>query len=382
MNTQDRTHPGIPNHGLAGRLGGIRFLGDANAARRAIYVRLEELKMHRWITTDFSEDGRSVSISLLPEFAQDWVPRGDTLNLCKALDLDPGTHPLDFEREVLISMLASPLPLTFRSHLEFAASVRIRRNIAEAARRTQLSFHTSEAERPADFWTYKSGSGFTLLPGKPIVEALEKATQPEASGKMYSFSCYRATEYVILLGLAKELALTNPPLLAALQSQWERQAIMSRNFHDTFLHEHGSMENPLPPRHFIPGDRLWLRNPDTHSSDVSGYEGSWTFYLGGGLFSNFWDRNCPRTLEERCIEIFHWRHGVYLDDAGEPRIDESIVSARIQETNKNPEEMKGILKKMMRLRDPQGVYADGGCLDASREFPRGVCPGTADIVLP
>jgi len=108
MNTQDRTYPGIPNPGSDGRLGGIRFVGDANAARRAVCARLEELKMHRWITTDFGDDARSVTISLLPEFAQDWVPRGDTLNLCKALDLNAEEHPLDFEREVIISMLAGP----------------------------------------------------------------------------------------------------------------------------------------------------------------------------------------------------------------------------------------------------------------------------------
>jgi hypothetical protein len=28
------------------------------------------------------------------------------------------------------------------------------------------------------------------------------------------------------------------------------------------------------------------------------------------------------------------------------------------------------------------VYADGGCIDVSREFARPVCPGTTDIVLP
>jgi len=36
---------------------------------------------------------------------------------------------------------------------------------------------------------------------------------------------------------------------------------------------------------------------------------------------------------------------------------------------------------MMRLRDPKGVYARGGCIDASREHPRFVRPGTSDIRL-
>jgi hypothetical protein len=28
------------------------------------------------------------------------------------------------------------------------------------------------------------------------------------------------------------------------------------------------------------------------------------------------------------------------------------------------------------------VYADGGCIDVSREYSRPVCPGTTGIVLP
>ena len=33
----------------------------------------------------------------------------------------------------------------------------------------------------------------------------------------------------------------------------------------------------------------------------------------------------------------------------------------------------------LRLFDPAGVYADGGCIDISREYPRWVCPGTTDL---
>jgi hypothetical protein len=48
----------------------------------------------------------------------------------------------------------------------------------------------------------------------------------------------------------------------------------------------------------------------------------------------------------------------------------------------DPVELNRILDLMMRLRDPSGVYADGGCIDTSREYPRCVCPGTSDIILP
>jgi hypothetical protein len=45
-------------------------------------------------------------------------------------------------------------------------------------------------------------------------------------------------------------------------------------------------------------------------------------------------------------------------------------------------EVERITQRMFRLRDPQGVYAQGGCMDTSRESPRWVRPETTDIVLP
>ncbi|NMM38348.1 MAG: hypothetical protein HHJ09_12745 [Glaciimonas sp.] len=362
------------------RPAGIRILGDVDAARCSFISMLEQLDLHRYVAT--ADDGGSIAFSLRDEFARSWAPRGDTTQLSRDLDLDIAGSPDDLNREILLAMLAGPLAFEYPSYEEFAAAVRLRRNIVDAARRTQLAFHTSEAERPNDCWTYTEDRGFTVLPGKPLIAALKKTTQPGASGKLYSFSCYRATEYVILLGIAQELATVNPQLLERLQTQWETRAIMSGKFHDVFLYEYGTMNDPLPPGYYVPGDRLWFRNPDERSSDVSGYEGSWVFYLGGGLFSNFWKRDQPYTLTTKCIEIFHWRHGTYRDDEGALRMNEAVVDARVRDTLTNPEETERILAQMARLRDPQGVYAGGGCIDASREFPRRVCPRTANIVLP
>jgi len=44
--------------------------------------------------------------------------------------------------------------------------------------------------------------------------------------------------------------------------------------------------------------------------------------------------------------------------------------------------VRDILARMLRRRDPQGVYAEGGCIDATRECAQWVLPGTAQIVLP
>jgi len=366
----------------ATRPAGVRFCADGEDVKRRFIARMEELELHQGIEIMYCSDDDSVTFSLHQDFMGSWVPHYDTTQLSRYLDLDPVKRSDDLECEILLAMLAAPCFFEYPSYDEFVSAVRIRCNIVHAARQTRIAFHTSEAERPEEFWTYVPGRGYAVVPGKALIHALEKAIQPGASDRLYSFSCYRATEYIILLAIAKELARVNPTLLQALQNQWEQQPIVSGKFHDVFLSEYGSTDEPLPPKYYVPGDRVWFRNPDERSSDVSGYEGSWVFYLGGGLFSNLWKCAQPYTLTSKCVEIFHWRHGVYLDDALEPRMDESVVDARMRETLADTNEVSRILDIMARLRDPQGVYASGGCIDASREFPKCIRPGSEQIMLP
>ena len=350
------------------------------AAHRDFLAHLASLELDRLV--EAHQEGLALRFRLQANIAREWAPDSDTTQLCQRLDLNTGAHVADLEREILVAMLLGPVAFEFPSLAEARSAIYIRRNIVLAARRTALDFHTTEAERPEDYWTYVEGKGFTLLPGRSLIEGLVKATQPEVSGQLYAFSCYRATEYVILLALAQELAASNPALLQRLQRQWERRPIMSGQFHDVFLHEFGSMETPLPAKYYVPGDRLWFRNPDERSADVTGYEGSWVFYLGGGLFTNFWKRDQPFTLTAKCLEIYHWRHGAYVDDKGEMQMDEAIVEERVRASLDDPAEVERILQRMLRLRDPKGVYQEGGCIDTSREVPRCIHPGTADIRLP
>ncbi len=366
------------------RQGGILLRGEdaqqITQAKQDFLARVTELGIARHVQVN--DDVRGLRLRLSPAAQQELTPDCDTLHLCDRLGLSPQTDAEDLEKEILLALLAAPVTFDYPSYAELASAVRIRRNIVEGARRTALSFHTTKIERPEDYWTYAEHRGFTVLPGKPLIEALRRATQPEVSGQRYAFSCYRASEYVMLLGIAQELAHSNPPLLQRLQRQWESRAIMSEEFHRVFLREYGSMEAPLPPGYYVPGDRLWFRNPDDHSSDVTGYEGSWVLYLGGGLFNNFWKCDRPYSMTAKCIEIYHWRHGTYRDEQGELQMDEDVVEERVRATMSDPAEVARVLDLMMRLRDPAGVYAEGGCIDTSREQPRLVCPGTADIALP
>lgn len=348
-------------------------------ARRDFLAYIASLERHRQVET--CREGLALRFRLLPNLAHAWAPGFDTSRLPEQLRLDPVTRVGDLEQEILLAMLLGPVAFVFPSAAEAISAIHIRRNIVQAARRTALDFHTTEAERPEDYWAYVEGKGFTILPGRSLIEGLVKATQPDVSGQLYAFSCYRATEYVILLALAQELAVSNPALLQGLQRQWENRPIMSGQFHDVFLHEYGAMEAPLPPNYYVPGDRLWFRNPDARSADVTGYEGSWVFYLGAGLFSNFWKRDQPFSLTTKCLEIFHWRHGVYIDDKGELQMDEGIVEARVRASRDDPTERADILQRMLKLRDVNEVYGDGGCIDPSREYLRCIHPATADIRL-
>jgi len=299
---------------------------------------------------------------------------------CDTLSLHQ--HATNLRQEILWSMLVSPYLFEF-NHLEaLSSAVRVRENIVLDAQKTALAFKTDAAERPSEFWRYEEEAGFILQAGTDLIKALVSATQPEATGKLYDFSCYRATEYVILLGLAQEAALHNAALLAQLQTLNEKYAIRSGQFHEVFLHEYGSQEEPLPARFYVPGDRVWFRNPDALSSDVTGYEGSWVIYVGGGLFSNFWKRDQPFTLQSKCLEIFHWRDGVQTNSAGELWMDEAKVDACVQDTLQKPDKEQHILQQMMRIRDAKGVYADGGCLDATREYPKQIDPSACELSLP
>lgn len=360
-------------------------LSDAQAARQLALARLAVTDLAPHVQAKWGSDaqGSYVRLWLDAPSTQAWAPGFDTMRLAEILNLHPLDNDADLQREIVVALLMAPVGFEFPSLDELESAVNIRRNIVQAARKTTLAFDTTAAERPEDCWTYDEDKGFILLPGVPLIRALVKTTQPEVSGRLYSFSCYRATEYVTLLGIAQELARCNPGLFERLQILWRQRAIMSEEFHTVFLREQGSMEAPLPPLYYVPGDRVWFRNPHEPSADATGFEGSWVMYLGGGLFTNFWKQDQPYTITAKCVEIYHWRNGLYIDAKGEQQIDEERIKPLIEATLNNPDELAGIMALMTRWREPRGVYtSEGGCMDTTREFARWVRPGTTDMPIP
>lgn len=359
-----------------------RTTRDAEQTREALFRLVSTLDLQDAVEVQQGPQ-HTLEIHLQPDVRRQWMPAHDTLGLCQrgpGRSQQPPKQAL--EQEILLALLDSPAGYRFSSAQALESHLRVRQRIALAARKTALAFNTDAAERPAAFWHYDEDCGFLLNPGVCLIEALIAATQPEATGRLYDFSCYRATEYVILLGIAQELQAHHPALLERLQSLLHRRAIRSGEFHDVFLIEQGSLQDPLPARHYVPGDRLWFRNPDEPSSDVMGYEGSWVIYMGDGLFSNFWKREQPYTLETKCVEVFHWRDGLCRDAQGQLQMNEDLVEERTVQTLQDPQRTQQVLERMMRLRDPQGVYAEGGCIDATREHPKGVHPQQCELLLP
>ena len=313
--------------------------------------------------------------------SMDLAPEGDTSQLSQKLNLNTRDNPEDLEREIVLAMLLSPVPFQFPSFAELMSSIRIRKNIVIAARKTSLSFATEVAERPAEYWTYDDDRGFVLRPGQSLISALRRATQPDESGVRYTFSCRRAAEYICLLAMTTEASECNPELYRDLHRQAESRAVKGSEFERIFLRRIGSPGNPLPVKFFVPGDRTWFRNPDRESAEVTGYEGSWTFYLGNGLFADFWRPERVYNLTTKCLSIYHWRNSTYRDQNGELQMDETRVENQVDATLADPIATARVLHEMLQIHEPMDVF-EGGCVEPHREYARQICRGTSDLYLP
>ena len=333
------------------------------------------------VSPGHSSDGSYVHFHVRDDFSAILTPDNDTGKLAAQLHLDPENCDQDLEREILLAILLCPVVIEFPSLQELISTIRIRAAIVQAARRTSLAFATYEAERPADYWHYDEDRGFVLLPGKSLISALEKATNSGDADKQYTFSCRRASEYLVLLGLAREARNSNAVLYRALHQQAETRALKGREFEQVFVRTIGSSSEPLPIRYFTPGDRTWFRNIDPASAEVTGYEGSWTFYLGSGKFADFWRRDRVFTLETKLACIYHWRNALIRDAAGELQIDENKVDQLIDETCRTPKALEEVLHETLRLQSPLGT-SGGGCIEPHRERPCLICPETTEVVLP
>lgn len=330
---------------------------------------LKKLGIDALITAAYSSNAETSYLHLTAnERLHAYCPDFDTSALSNAHGLPASSDAqLRILAETLLAMALSPSSLVFSHTRELISNVRMRLHAVNIASRTELSFDTSSITRPQAYWVHSKENGFLLRQGVSLAEGIERALCPDVSGYTYAFSCQRASEYLMLYAVVSELLKVNKEALQATEAQWRKRALTGDDFLFRFLEERGTRENPMPMRYYIPGDRIWFKNPDDHSSDIEGFEGSWVIYLGGGRFCNLWDRARPYTLEEKCLEIYYWSQCVEVSPAGVPWMNEAVVKERVQLALRDPAIKNPILQKMMVYRDPAGVYADGGCIDLSRD---------------
>jgi hypothetical protein len=59
--------------------------------------------------------------------------------------------------------------------------------------------------------------------------------------------------------------------------------------------------------------------------------------------------------------------------------NEDLVKELVDETLRWEEQVQNVIDVMMRYRDPQGIYEDGGCIDLTRDTFKRVCPESGSI---
>jgi hypothetical protein len=64
--------------------------------------------------------------------------------------------------------------------------------------------------KPSGFYTKENG--FLLRQGVSLAEGIERALCPDVSGYTYSFSCQRASEYLMLYAVVSELKVNKEAL--------------------------------------------------------------------------------------------------------------------------------------------------------------------------
>jgi hypothetical protein len=104
------------------------------------------------------------------------------------------------------------------------------------------------------------------------------------------------------------------------------------------------IQTQVAPMNFIPGDWVYFVNNDPKSSDVDGYEGSNTIYMGRALFDDFYNDNQHHYLyNEKIQNIYNWRNGVFSRSRDYQRM-QTLSAEQLHQFGLSPEEGGFLLK--------------------------------------
>ena len=113
---------------------------DVVQAQQNFFDRLSELGISEHVHSVAGPSSKNpmIEFRLKDRSANELAPGCDTTEICKKLNLNTQSNPCDLEREILLAMLAGPIPFQLPSFDELVSCVRIRKGIVEAARKTSV----------------------------------------------------------------------------------------------------------------------------------------------------------------------------------------------------------------------------------------------------
>lgn len=201
-------------------------------------------------------------------------------------------------------------------------------------------------------WNERYWDQGNLKPGVSLDEALRDFfIQPDKC----SVGCYTATKIVIIQGILdyfrrvkKDDEMANA-IIKRLKSDddvlvgiepgamWSFQKPINPE-EQKRLGKLLKIQTRVSPMNFIPGDWVYFVNNDPKSSDVDGYEGSNTIYMGRALFDDFYNDNQHHYLyNEKIQNIYNWRNGVFSRSRHYERI-KNLSSEQIDALGLTPQE--------------------------------------------
>lgn len=117
------------------------------------------------------------------------------------------------------------------------------------------------------------------------------------------------------------------------------------------------LHHDVAPKNFVPGDWIYLLNPDPVSYEKTGYEGSNAIYLGLNRFSDYYnDHQHSFNFQQKTHEVYQWRHGVFSRTRDSHKV-EHLTQAQYDALTLTPEQGGLLLAYRMVPRQLQSVGA-------------------------
>jgi Protein-glutamine gamma-glutamyltransferase len=205
----------------------------------------------------------------------------------------------------------------------FEDHVKVRQMIVAWAEHLHWKFPDGEKAKWNEIY-WKDG---TLKPGQPLLEAM---TDFFINEDKCSIGCYTATKVVIIQGVLdyyqrikndqntaqqiKKVLRADGEVLTDIESRSMWLPLDSKRS-ESLPSTNGKLlkvVKDVSPRNFVPGDWVYFVNTDKDSSNISGYEGSNSIYMGRAIFDDFYNDNGHHYFyHEKLKEIYNWQYGVF-----------------------------------------------------------------------